>query len=677
VKRITKIEMYKNFRQPITIFGCIILALLMVVLVFFYSPTDVSQEERYSIEGNNITSIYSDYNSVILPNIENNIKASEKIIKYYSDLEIRNSNIEKYKKETISNYELLGNAIASGENANAQCTQLYNSLVKFQNEIINFNNLEDITYISYVINDGTYLSNPNFINLDKIVQQINDTSSNPSWGVNTYQLLDKNNYVEKLNACAYDAKNFVNYVLNSYNASLKSNYDNYINKIENTPASLFKRDVADSFKNNFVSNYNNFKNIFDNLFSYDFDIILCKEKVLDDLKESFKNLDTILESPTRTRAEHLKLVKHLKSMSFINEMDNFVDNFTTISINEGVVKELNSYLSSVQQKTKTLDNKIAEYYSVNNINEMKTAIKQQISLHELFNNLINNDVRVACYNDYNSYKKYLDDNMIYSSQSEISFAKYCIDNDNYPLDIKNISQFNYQVNSSVDCYDYMTFAIKIASSVIIIICLYLSCASIAGEHKNGTLRFILTSPNTRNQIFNGKLRSVTFTGIILLMTSFIVAFVTSLVKFGIPADYNIVTVFNATTVLTFNPILAVIIYLLCQMIVIISITTIMFLFSTSIKSFVGSLISCFGFLGISFIFAKIKSPVISILPTNNFDLSKYFYMYEYGSTDNILHFIFDSTRYSIQDFYLSAIITIFTVIIVKVISKYIFRKQSY
>jgi len=32
-------------------------------------------------------------------------------------------------------------------------------------------------------------------------------------------------------------------------------------------------------------------------------------------------------------------------------MDNFVDNFTTISINEGVVKELNSYLSSVQQKT--------------------------------------------------------------------------------------------------------------------------------------------------------------------------------------------------------------------------------------------------------------------------------------------------------------------------------------
>ena len=108
-------------------------------------------------------------------------------------------------------------------------------------------------------------------------------------------------------------------------------------------------------------------------------------------------------------------------------------------------------------------------------------------------------------------------------------------------------------NDETNGYDYAHFVLKVFSFVIIVYSIMSSCHTIAGEIKEGSMRYLAIRPVSRTKLLFGKWLAIISMSVILLIFSSIIALCVGGAVYGFTSK-TILTIFNGTTAVTFHPI---------------------------------------------------------------------------------------------------------------------------
>ncbi len=678
-KNLLKLELTKNIRSKCLLICSCIIAIIIVASFFLFSPTPINNNNEYSIEASTVNELYTEYNTSINSSTTQSIAQAQSMLEYYTKLNNRQESIIQLSTQIKSDFELLEAYKNAGENTtlNNQAKLITTNLNTFAESLTSFGDLVSIDYIYEISVNASFTNDVYFNKVRQLASACEEqiSSNNSSRGINVYNLLVNNKLQNLLDDCASRSINFVNYTIGLYYDNIVESYYSYRNYMDSTTSRYFSVTQANNLYSSFTANLDQFISFYSKLNQFDYKMILCKKKIVTTLENKLNALQELtLES--NTRQAHLSLIESINKINFLTAFENFVDHFTIISLSNEQVKSINSYIPIANNNLTVIKNEIEMAHSHNNFEQLKTGIINQIELKNSVVELINNSISLACYQNFSVYSDYIDESEIYNSRSIVTLAKYNIDTNTYTNTDSNLYQFNYQVNSDISVLDYAQFVIKLASAIIVIFMAIMISNTIAGENYNGTLKLIIMSPNKRNKIWKTKFWSIIIVNSLLLVLTYLISLAIGLIKFGLPTS-NIVTIFNANSVITLSPIIASIILLLCQIVAIVGYASLLFLVSSIFKKYSSSIIATIstslGIYGLS----KIKLIYMTALPSNNFNLAKYFYTNNYNTNNNILHALFDTTSYSIQNFYISLIYMILSIIIINNISRLIFRKQSY
>ncbi len=677
MSKLYNIEFRKTLKKPISIIGTFLLILLMIALAFSFNPVKVVENKETDTPTLNI---YDEYIDEISPAIQQTINETKNIINYYNALKTRQDKLQELTNSINIEFENLEIVKTKGNNdeINEQGSIIFDSLKEYTNLLATFPDMSHIDYIYNISVYDDYVNNMYFTNMREWTSHIETfvNNNNENLGNQVYTLLVTNNFNTVLEESLDIAINFINYTLTNHYNKITQNYNIYKEYINSSTNATFRYVQANNNLEKLKTNIYDFEKLYSQIMAYDYDIIITKQENIDSISNSLIMLNEILSTTGQlTRAEHQEMLKQLSSTSFISVIKNFNENLTIVAPDNEIVLDLNEYITLSEENYNTNEKNIISSYESNDSLNLQKNINKQVYLAESLIELINDTINIACYEEYSIYERYIDNNQIYDANCGITLAKYYITNNNYPTDVINNYQFNYQVNEKISCYDYIIFALKIATIAIILIQAINICSSISGERKNGNLRMLLMSPNKRSTIFNSKYFSIISSTLLMFVISIITSGITGVLIFGEEIG-QIITVFNATTVIEIEPIMAILINFIFQILECISFISLFWIFSITIKNFaLSTSLSIFSYLaciGLS----KINWNILSIFPSNNFNLNKYFYSKTYTS-NNILNKLFDPTSYSIQNFYLSLIITLIFIIVMYLINIKVFKKKSY
>jgi ABC-2 type transport system permease protein len=88
----------------------------------------------------------------------------------------------------------------------------------------------------------------------------------------------------------------------------------------------------------------------------------------------------------------------------------------------------------------------------------------------------------------------------------------------------------------------------------------LACHTIAGEIKDGSIRYMAIRPVSRTELYFGKLLAIVILTSILIVFSGVVSLIVGGIIYGFNT-FNILTIFNGSTAIVIHPIIMMLIFL--------------------------------------------------------------------------------------------------------------------
>jgi len=312
-------------------------------------------------------------------------------------------------------------------------------------------------------------------------------------------------------------------------------------------------------------------------------------------KEILKWANTVVQKADL--AEHCYTYKTKYKTKFLTTINDFVyptlskqfiDSYTTDS-NNSALNTLNNRLSAIMDEINT-NLAIAQNDSSKNIqlsDKMTELAQLYVDTCETFSNLVKyelicnafDNVSVSEHNDV----LYLSNYSAYNANSLLVRYSYLFDNNKTTTDYATPLAIGNTSNLETNAYDYAYFVLKLFSFVLISFAIMSACNTIAGEIKDGSMRYLAIRPVTRTKILFGKFLSIMSLSFILAIFGGIIAICVGGAVYGF-STLPILTIFNGTTAVTFHPIVMISIYLLSMLIELAIYTAIALFVSSLIKS---------------------------------------------------------------------------------------------
>lgn len=676
--KLYRLEFKKLISNPITIVGLVVLVVMMISLAFLYSPTKayVSTED---VSSGTISEIYYDYQNSQLTDLRTKLYQSNDIIEYYDKLKTREDKLNESSELIMINFNNLSSIFNSGDKKliNENAKTLFDNFETYSDLLTNFSDIHEISYINNIAGNNEYINNIYFHKVREVYGTLSEyyNTDGDNFGTLSYRLLANMDLKGLLSKSKNIALNFIYYTLNLDYDRIMDSYTAYRDHIASVSLRYYNETVAKEKLYALIADMQEFSTLLNQLIDYNYKIVIAKENIITNATKSINSANIVLAGDVGGLQSHKDIIANFNKTKVITNINNFINNFKIISVDSQSIKNLSNYVTLAFENFETNNIAITKGYEQNNSLLLRNSIAKQNSLANSLVSLVNNYITVTCYSQYDIYNKYLDDNQIYACKSQIALDEYYIANNTYNNEIDTNFQPNYQVNSEISCYDYVVYAVKIASILIVVYLIYIITNSLSGELANGNLRITLMAPYKRSTVLFAKSLAIFTLMIIMMFISVIASSITGVLTFG-ESTNTIVTVFNSSSIVTLSPIVSVIIFGLCQIFAIVCLLSVVIMLSVMIKNFFVSLAVNVVTLAGIFALTKISLPIMSFLPTNNFNLNKYFYAFTYNG-ENIMNKILDGVSYSVQDFYISLIIALVTFVIVNIISYQVFKRKSY
>jgi len=285
----------------------------------------------------------------------------------------------------------------------------------------------------------------------------------------------------------------------------------------------------------------------------------------------------------------LKLETCLNSFIYPNISESFIKSYTST--------EENTKLSIIYSRLQKIEEEISTIYNEINIKGDEENHKLAYKMDELANLYVNTAdtyVNLVKYElisnafSYTSTKQQLDllhlkEYSNYNNQSLLIKYDYLFSNNKTEYDYSNPLTIGVTSNNEINAYDYAYFSIKLFSVVIIAYAIMLACNTIAGEVKEGSMRYFAIRPISRNEIYFGKLLSIIILSTILILFSAVISICVGGAVYGF-TSLDILTIFNSSTAIVLKPLGMLAIFLVSLIIELTIYTSIALLLSSLIKS---------------------------------------------------------------------------------------------
>ncbi|MBE5741312.1 MAG: hypothetical protein E7351_02165 [Clostridiales bacterium] len=290
-----------------------------------------------------------------------------------------------------------------------------------------------------------------------------------------------------------------------------------------------------------------------------------------------------------TLADHFALYE----ANYKQQLENIINAFIYPTLS----KEFISNYATVAENTKLntmhtrLNNILADMLegTQNNVeaDEMDRLANLYTDTVDTYVNLVKNELICHAFDYVKTGKqldvKYLSAYSDYDSNSLLMRYSYIFDHDSTVNDYARPLTIGLSSNTDTNAYDYAYFVLRLFSFVIIVYAVMTACHSIAGEIKEGSMRYFAIRPVSRGNIYFGKLFAITILSLILIIFSGVISLCVGGAVYGLDSGL-ILTIFNGSTAITMHPIAMIAIYLVSLLLELIVYTSIAMLFSSILKS---------------------------------------------------------------------------------------------
>lgn len=221
------------------------------------------------------------------------------------------------------------------------------------------------------------------------------------------------------------------------------------------------------------------------------------------------------------------------------------------------------------------------------INKIKNLITNYYSCSQTYANLIKYDLLTNALTTVKTKDKgsllYLENETLMESQSWLIKYNYLFNKNKSLADFALPLTIGITSNNETNGYDYAYFIMKMFSFVIIAYAIMAGAHTIAGEIKEGTMRYLAIRPVKRTSILFGKFIAIALMSIILIAFSGVISIVVGGFIYGLKSQM-ILTVFAGKYAITLHPIVMILIYLISLIFELLVYLSIALLLSTFIKS---------------------------------------------------------------------------------------------
>jgi len=386
--------------------------------------------------------------------------------------------------------------------------------------------------------------------------------------------------------------------------------------------------------------------------------ILMTESTYNDYRTQYKEIEAWAKTVVKKEdlAKHCNIYKNdLKNefLSTINDFvyptlnDEFIKQYTTttdgtklftlkIRLNK-IMKELNenfnlsqSEISKNIQLSSKMDELAQDY--VDTCSTFTELVKYELISNALSNLSTTEQMNVMYLSDYSQY----------NSKSTLIKLTYLFNEDKSERDFSNPLSIGVTSNDDINAYDYAYFVLRLFSFIIIAFAIMSACHTIAGEIKDGSMRYLAIRPVSRTKILLGKFASILILSTILSIFSAIIAVCVGGAIYGFNS-MNILTIFNGTTVIIIHPAVMIVIYVVSMLLELTVYTSIAILLSCILKSDLLSVTLLLAFYLIN-----------SLLPVFVTGINSWLTFYPFAHIN--LYALFGSSLYSIQGNFLNALL---------------------
>ena len=388
------------------------------------------------------------------------------------------------------------------------------------------------------------------------------------------------------------------------------------------------------------SNYNKYKDSYKKVLAWA-KITVEKENLINHFIE--------FESKYKT-----DLYDSISSFKYPTLKESFVEDFTS--------NKQNTKLSILYERLDQITNSIEELYllaqsdsSYNSkcASEMDKLANTYANTVNTFTNLVKYELIVNAYSNVSSTKEelqilHLSNYSNYNAKSLLERYNYLFNHNDSEADYARPLTIGITSNNKINAYDYSYFILKVFAFVIIVYAIMSACHSIAGEIKEGSMRYLAIRPVSRTKLFFGKWLSIIVMSAILMAFSFVISICVGGAVYGMDSN-TILAIFNGNHAFTIHPVGMILIYLISMMLELIVYSLIAMLLSVLFKSDLMSmtiLIVVYLINTLLPIFVQGANTWLAYYPFSHISLYSLFGSAVYGVSQNFFNLIFGSKIYA-------------------------------
>lgn len=378
-----------------------------------------------------------------------------------------------------------------------------------------------------------------------------------------------------------------------------------------------------------------------------------------------------------------KLNKVLNNFIYPELTEEFIANYSTYS--EGTkLHTLNSRLEIIMIKIEDAKKEASQSIEMSNklTNEMTLLAIDYANTADTFVNLVKYELISHAFNYLSTTDKmeimHLNKISEYNSNSLKIRYSYLFDNNASENEYAHPLTIGITSNNDINAYDYAYFVLRLFSFVIVAYAVMAACHSIAGEIKEGSMRYLAIRPVSRKQVLFGKFLSIIITASILAIFSSILAICVGGAVYGFES-LNILTIFNGSLAFTIHPIGMVVIFVISMLLEVIVYTSIAMLLSTLIKS---DLLSVTIILVIYLIntlipvFINDINSWLAFYPFSHINLYSLFGSSIYATSTDFFNVLLGTKIYASTNLILTIIVTLALIIVPNIIAAKIFKNKE-
>ncbi len=317
-----------------------------------------------------------------------------------------------------------------------------------------------------------------------------------------------------------------------------------------------------------------------------------------------------------------------------------------------------------------------------NISKMANLCQEYVDICDAYSTLIHLELLSNAFSFVNTKEQLnllgLKNESEYNSNTKLILYSYLFDNDKTTADYANPLTIGITSNHSINTYDYTYFILRLFSFIIIAYAVMTSCHSIAGEIKEGSMRYFAIRPVSRNNVFMGKLFAIMFMSTIMTLFAGIISLCVGAAFYGV-SSLNILTIFNSSIAIVIHPIGMILIYILSLLLEILVYVSIAMLLATLLKSdlFAVTIVLVIYLVNTLLpMFAGGINSWLSFYPFSHISLYALFGSSIYAPANDFFNVILGAKVFAGTNIVLTVCIIVLIVLVLNVISTQIFKKKE-